>query len=78
MKPNITKQDAIALREELLAYTETAEQREFPLLAGIHCKLDNSIEMFDTMNDVEKNAMFRVVYMIIGKDSFEYKKKSKL
>ena len=74
MKTNITKEDAIALREELLAYVETAEQHEFPILAGIHRKLDNSMEMFDTMNDVEKNAMFRVVYMIIGKDSSEYKK----
>lgn len=74
MKTNITKEDAIALREEFLAYVKTAEQHEFPLLAGIHSKLDNSIEMFDTMDDVEKNAMFRVVYMIIGKDSSEYKK----
>ena len=74
MKLNITKQDAIALREELLAYAETAGQHEFVLLAGIHKKLDNSIEMFDTMRDVEKNAMFRVVYTIIGKDSSEYKK----
>ncbi len=74
MKTNITKKDAIALREELLAYAETAEQHEFPILAGIHRKLDNSIEMFDSMDDVEKNAMFRAVYMIIGKDSYEYKK----
>lgn len=74
MKTNITKEDAIALREELLTYAETAEQHEFPILAGIHSKLDNSIEMFDTMDDVEKNAMFRVVYMIIGKNSSEYKK----
>jgi hypothetical protein len=62
------------LRKELLAYAENAEQHEFPILAGIHSKLDNSIENFDTMDDVEKNAMFRVVYMIIGKDFSEYKK----
>lgn len=74
MKPNITKEDAIALREELLDYAENAGQHEFQILAGIHRKLDNSIEMFDTMDDVEKNAMFRVVYMIIGKDFSEYKK----
>ena len=74
MKPNITKEDAIALREELLDYAENAGQHEFQILARIHRKLDNSIEMFDTMDDVEKNAMFRVVYMIIGKDSSEYKK----
>jgi hypothetical protein len=74
MKPNITKEDVIALREELLDYAENAEQHEFPMLAGIHNKLDKSIEMFDTMDDVEKNAMFRVVYMIIRKDFSEYKK----
>lgn len=74
MKLNITKQDAVALREELLAYAETAGQHEFALLAGIQMKLENSIEMLDTMSDVEKNAMFRVVYMIIGKDASEYKK----
>lgn len=74
MKPNITKDDAIALRQEFIKYTETAEQYEFPILAGIHRKLDNSIEIFDTMNDIQKNAMFRVVYSIIGKDFSEYKK----
>lgn len=74
MKANITKEDVIALREEFIKYTERAEQYEFSILAGIHSKLDKSIEMFDTMDDVEKNAMFRVVYKIIGKDSSEYKK----
>lgn len=74
MKPNITKEDAIALREELLAYAENALQHEYLLLAVAHFKLDKSIEMFDTMDDAEKNAMFRVVYMLIGKDYSEYKK----
>lgn len=74
MKKNITKEDAIALRKELLDYAETAEQHEFPLLTIIHSKLDKNIEMFDTMDDVEKNAMFHVVYKIIGKDFSKYKK----
>lgn len=74
MKPNITKEDAIALREELLAYTENAKKHEYLLLAVTHIKLDKSIEMFYTMDDVEKNAMFRAIYMIIGKDYSEYKK----
>lgn len=74
MKPNITKEDAIALREELLAYTENAKKHESLLLAVAHIKLDKSIEMFYTMDDVEKNAMFRAIYMIIGKDYSEYKK----
>lgn len=72
MKKNITKEDAIALREELLVYSDTAEQHEFPILFMIHCRLNSSIERFDTMDDIEKNAMFRVVYKAIGKDSSEY------
>jgi hypothetical protein len=72
MKKNITKEDAIALREELLAYSDTAEQHEFPILFMIHSGLNSSIERFDTMSDDNKNAMFRVVYKAIGKDSSEY------
>ena len=74
MKKNITREDVIALRKELLDYAETTEQHGFPLLTIIHSKLNKSIEMFDTMDDVEKNAMFRVVYKIIGKDFSKYKK----
>lgn len=72
MKKNITKEDAIALREELLAYSDNAEQHEFPILALMHTKLNHSIDIFDTMSDENKNAMFRVVYKAIGKDSSEY------
>jgi hypothetical protein len=72
MKKNITKEDAIALREELLAYSDNAEQHEFPILALMHAKLNHSIDIFDTMSDDNKNAMFRVVYKAIGKDSSEY------
>lgn len=74
MKPNITKEDVIALREELLRYAETAEQHEFPKLALINFKLDYCIKVFEHIsdNDKEKNAMFRVVYRVIGKDFSEY------
>lgn len=76
MKKNITKEDVIALREEFIKYTETAEQYEFPKLALIHLKLDYTIKAFERIsdNDEEKNAMFRVVYGAIGKDYSEYKK----
>lgn len=50
------------------------KKHESLLLAVTHIKLDKSIEMFYTMDDVEKNAMFRAIYMIIGKDYSEYKK----
>lgn len=74
MKPNIIKEDIIALREEFIKYTETAEQHEFPKLALINLKLDYTIKNFEriSINDKEKNAMFRVVYRAIGKDFSEY------
>ena len=72
MKTNITKEDAIQLREELHQYADTADQHEFPLLAMIHYKLDHSINDFDTMSIEEKNSMFRTVYKVIGKDYSEY------
>lgn len=73
MRTNITKEDVLALREELLKYAETAEQYEFPKIMIIHMKLDKTIEVLDRMTMEELNAMFRVVYMIIGKDFSEYK-----
>ena len=72
MKTNITKEDAIRLREELRQYADTAEQYEFPLLAMIHYKLVHCINDFDTMSIEEKNSMFRTVYKVIGKDYSEY------
>lgn len=76
MKGNITKEDALRLREEFIQYTERAEQHEWVKLAMIHIKLDDSIANFDSMDDTEKNAMFRVVYQVIGKDYSEYEGKN--
>lgn len=74
MKTNITKEDVLALKAELLDYADNkAEQHEFPLIAVIHKKIDNTIEVFDQMSIEELNSMFRVVYKVIGKDSSEYK-----
>lgn len=74
MKKNITKEDVIALREEFIKYTETAEQYEFPKLALIGSKLVYTIRNFERIsdNDKEKNAMFRIIYGAIGKDFSEY------
>lgn len=74
MKPNITKEDVIALREEFFKYTETAEQHESPKLVLIGAKLVYTIRNFERIsdNDKEKNAMFRIVYRAIGKDFSEY------
>ena len=76
MKENITKEDALRLREEFIQYTERAEQHEWVKLAMVHIKLDDSIANFDSMDDKEKNAMFRVVYQVIGKDYSEYESNS--
>lgn len=76
MKKNITKEDVLRLREEFVQYTERAEQHEYVKLTMIHIKLDDSIANFDSMGDKEKNAMFRVVYQVMGKDNSEYESKS--
>lgn len=73
MKTNITKEDVLALREELLQYAEKAEVREFPKILFVHIKIDQSIDQFDKLSDKDLNAMFRVIYGIIGKDFSEYK-----
>lgn len=73
MKTNITKEDVLALREELLQYEENAEQYDFMKVLFVHMKIDESIEQFDKLTPKDLNAMFRVVYNIIGKDFSEYK-----
>lgn len=73
MKYDITKEDAVKLREELLQYAETAEQHEYPFIALVHMKLNDSIDCFESISMEEKNSMFRVVYNMIGKDFSEYK-----
>lgn len=72
MKENITKEDVLALREELLQYAEKAEQHESPKILLIHLRMDEIIEQLDKLTR-ELNAMFRVVYGIIGKDFSGYK-----
>jgi len=73
MKINITKEDVLALREELLQYAEKAEQHEYPKILLVHLKMNQSIDQFDKLTTEDMNAMFRVVYGIIGKDFSEYK-----
>lgn len=75
MKTDITKEDVLNLREELLQYAEKAEQHEFPKILFVHIKIDETIEQFDMFTNKDLNAMFRVVCDIIGKDFSEYKNK---
>lgn len=77
MKTNITKEDVLALREELLQYAEKSEQYDWMKILFVHMKIDESIEQFDKLTTKDLNAMFRVVYGIIGKDFSEYKEEEK-
>ena len=77
MKTNITKEDVLALREELLQYAEKSEQYDWTKILFVHMKIDESIEQFDKLTTEDLNAMFRVVYGIIGKDFSEYKEDEK-
>ena len=77
MKTNIRKEDAIQLREEFLRYADNAEPHFYPILIMLNIKLDQSIDRIDTMSVEEKNAMFRTVYKVIGKDYSEYEKNTK-
>lgn len=69
----MTIDDVKTLREEFLAFAETAETHMFPLIMLIHNRLDHSIENFETMSQEEQKAMFRVVYKIMGKNVLNYK-----
>lgn len=72
MRTNITKQEVEALRKDFLEYADRAEVHIFPLLALIQGRLDYSVEHFEEMTIGDINAMFRVVYGLIGKDATEY------
>lgn len=72
MKKNITKEDVIALREELLRYAENAELHLFPLIIVLYENLNGTINKFEEMDLENLNAMYRVIYRIIGKDYSEY------
>lgn len=73
MKTNITKKDVLALREELIQYAETAEVGEILKIMFVNIKIDQSITQFDMLSEKDLNALFRVIYGIIGKDFSEYK-----
>lgn len=74
---NITIQDCEELVKKFIAYTETAEQHEFPILIIIQTKLYKTMREIHKTNEVpnqkEARAMFRVVLRAIGEDISEYK-----
>lgn len=72
MKPNITKEDVLNLQKEFKEYCEHAEQHEFPKLTMVNIMLERSIQRLDTIDNTARNAMFRVIYKLIGKDYSDY------
>lgn len=72
MKPNITKEDILNLQKEFKEYCEHAEQHEFPKLTMVDMMLERSIQRIETIGNKERNAMFRVIYKLIGKDYSDY------
>lgn len=73
MKENITNEDIINLQKELKEYCEHAEQHEFAKLAMVDFMLERNIQNLNSIDNTARNAMFRVIYKLIGKDYSEYK-----
>ena len=76
----ITVEDCRKLRERFLKYCDTAEQHQFPLLATINFKMDNTLKDIEAEGEVKNQkdtrAMFRVVLRVIGEDFSDYKEES--
>ena len=73
MKSNVTNEDVLKLQKEFKEYCEHAEQHEFAKLTMIDIMLERSIKRLDSIDNTARNAMFRVIYKLIGKDYSEYK-----
>ena len=73
MKPNITKEDVLNLQKEFKEYCEHAEQHEFAKLTMVDFMLERNIQNLNSIDNAARNAMFRVIYKLIGKDYSEYK-----
>ena len=73
MKANITNEDVLNLQKEFKEYCEHAEQHEFAKLTMIDLRLEISIQRLNFIDNTARNAMFRVIYKLIGKDYSEYK-----
>lgn len=73
MKTNITNEDVLNLQKEFKEYCEHAEQHEFAKLTMVDIMLERSIKNLNSIDNTARNAMFRVIYKLIGKDYSEYK-----
>lgn len=72
----LTLADCEELYAKFIAYTETAEQHEFAMLALVNMALDVTMlhlrEGGGVRDQKEARAMFRVVLQVIGEDFSEY------
>ena len=73
MKTNITKEDVLALREELNKYIEKSTPQEAEGLGLALITVGGAIYFFDKLSTEELNMVFIGVYKVIGKDFSEYK-----
>lgn len=73
---DITVSDCEKLYAQFVAYTETAEQHEFALLAVVNIMLDATMAQVracgEVRNQKDTRAMFRVVLKVIGEDYSKY------
>lgn len=72
MKPNITDEDVLNLQKEFKEYCEHAEQHEFAKLTMVDFMLERNIQNLNSIDNIARNAMFRVIYKLIGKDYSDY------
>lgn len=72
MKPNITDEDILNLQKEFKEYCEHAEQHEFAKLTMVDFMLERNIQNLNSIDNLARNAMFRVIYKLIGKDYSDY------
>lgn len=72
MKPNITNEDILNLQKEFKEYCEHAEQHEFAKLTMVDFMLERNIQNLNSIDNIARNAMFRVIYKLIGKDYSDY------
>lgn len=75
----VTIIDCLELQKLFEKYCETAEQHEFIKLALTQSRMDKYISRLQQVgkieNQIEANAMFRVVLGAIGKDFSDYEEK---
>ena len=76
MRANITNEDVLNLQKEFKEYCEHAEQHEFVKLTMVDFMLERNIQNLDSIDNVARNAMFRVIYKLIGKDYSDYERDS--